>query len=189
MRHKYPTGAIVLARSPIAEESALLTLLTRDVGLVRARAQGVRKPGAKLSSALQTFSESDVILVAGKEGWRVSGALLQESWSRELPYGARVRAGRIAALLLRLVHGETPDTAAYDMFRSFLSALATFPEDTHESIECLAALRLLATLGLDAGDIPGEELSPFTVESLASVAEERSTYIARVNRGIAASGL
>lgn len=187
MRHKYPTEAIVLSRSPLAEESALLTLLTRDVGLVRARAQGVRKPGAKLASALATFAEADVVLVAGKEGWRVSGALLRENWFRTLPRAARVRAARIATLLLRLVHGETPDPALYDTFKAFLSSLVEFPETLHDSAECLAALRVLSELGLDAGEIPEEGL--FTPESLSRVAADRSSLIVRINRGINASGL
>ncbi len=187
MRHKYPTDAIVLSRTPLAEESALLTLLTREVGLVRARAQGVRKPGAKLAGALATFAESDVILVAGKEGWRVSGALLQENWFQKLPRAARVRAARISTLLLRLVHGESPDATLFDTFKAFLSALADFPESMHDPAECLAALRLLSALGLDAGEIPEEGL--FTSESLLSVADNRSVFITRVNRGIAASGL
>src|SRR6185437_8331917 len=187
MRHKYSTETIVLSRAPVAEESALLTLLTREMGLVRARAQGIRKPGAKLASALATFAEADAILVAGKEGWRVSGALLRENWFRALPRMARLRAGRVASLILRLVHGETPDPALFDTFKAFLSALAEFPESLHDAAECLAALRVLSALGLDAGELPDDGL--FTKESLALVSENRSAYISRVNRGIAASGL
>jgi DNA repair protein RecO len=187
MRHKYPTEAIVLARTPLAEESALLTLLTRDVGLVRARAQGVRRQGAKLASALQTFSESEVILVAGKEGWRVSGALLRESWFRELTPEARVRAARVATLVLRLVHGESPDPALYAIFAEFLSALSCEPEALHDAAECLAALRFLAALGLDEGGLPSG--GAFSEATLSEIARDRVSYIKRINRGINASGL
>ena len=38
MRHKYVTRAIVLARAPLAESASLITLLTEEFGLVRARA-------------------------------------------------------------------------------------------------------------------------------------------------------
>ncbi len=72
MRHKYASPAVVVARSPLGERAVLLTLLTGDLGLIRARAEGLRKPGAKLAHALQTFSESEVTLVRGKDGggWR-----------------------------------------------------------------------------------------------------------------------
>jgi hypothetical protein len=91
--------------------------------------------------------------------------------------------------MLRLVHGESPDPSAYELFRAFLTALATFDESQHDAIECAAALRILAQLGLDAGTIPGDEAEPFTEASLAAITEDRTAYIARVNRGIAASGL
>src|ERR1700722_4910107 len=107
MRHKYTTTGIVLARTPIGEASAFITLLTPDLGLIRARAQSVRKPGAKLAAALQTFSESDVIVVRGKEGWRLSGAVLGRAWFSELSLPARLRAGRITSLILRLVHSDS----------------------------------------------------------------------------------
>lgn len=180
MRHKYDTRAIVLARSPLAEESALVTLLTSDLGLVRVRAQGVRKPGAKLAASLQTLSESDVILVRGKEVWRLSGAVLRENRFQSMTRAARLRAARISGLILRLVAGEAVDPAIYAVFADFLEALATQDEVEHDAAECLAALRILHTLGLDSGDEPVE---------LGEVVANRSSIIARINRGIAASGL
>jgi recombinational DNA repair protein (RecF pathway) len=189
MRHKYPTQALVLARQPVAEASALVTLLTRDVGLVRARVQGIRHPGAKLASALQTFAQSSVILVAGKEGWRVSGAVLEHNWFQELPRAARLRAARIAVLLMRLVQVDAPDQALFDTFAALLAALRDYPEDRHDAIETLGALRVLGLLGLDAGEVPGDAAAPFDAASLELTAAERSAFIARVNRGIAASGL
>ncbi len=185
MRHKYPTKAIVLSRTPIAEESLLIALLTKELGLVRARAQGIRKMGAKLAAALPTLAESDVVLVAGKDGWRISGALLSGNHFYDLVPSARARAGRIATLLLRLVHGESPDAALYAIYESFLAALRTLPEAKHDAAELLAALRTLAALGLDGGEA-GEA---FDDDALALVEASRRSVIARVNRGIAASGL
>ncbi|MFZ1987858.1 MAG: recombination protein O N-terminal domain-containing protein [Minisyncoccia bacterium] len=189
MRHKYPTEGIVLARTLVAEESVLVTLLTKELGLVRARAQGVRKSGAKLSSALQTWAESEIILVHGKEGWRISGALLKQNWFSHITPDARARASHISSLLLRLIHGESPDQTIFAIFTGFLSALATLPEELHDPLECLAALRLLAALGLDAGDLPGTIPALYTPESLVEVAGNRADFVARVNRGISASGL
>lgn len=55
----------MLARHPIKESALLLTLLTEELGLVWARAEGLRKPGAKLAHALQTLSGAEVTLVRG----------------------------------------------------------------------------------------------------------------------------
>lgn len=189
MRHKYETRGIVLARAPVGEASAFLTILTPDLGLVRALAQSVRKPSAKLAAALATFAESEVVLLRGKESWRLAGAVLAEHWFARLPHAAaRDRAARVIGLLLRLVAGETEEPALFAVVRSFFSALAELPEDAHEDCEILAALRLLVALGLDAGHIPGTP-ADFSPEALVTIMKDRPSYIARINRGIIASGL
>ncbi len=188
MRPRYGTPGIVLARSSLAEASALVSILTPEFGLVKARAQGVRKPGAKLASALQTLAESDLIFVRGKEGWRLPGANLGRNWAAELSPGEKRRAGRIALLTLRLLHGESHDPSPYLIFKGFLEVLSGLPEEEADAAETLAALRLLRALGFDAGDMPGEE-GDYGADTLAEAKEKRRDLISRVNRGIAASGL
>ncbi len=189
MRHKYDTRGIVLARAPVGEASASVTLLTEELGLVRARAQSVRMRGAKLASALATFAESSLTLVRGKESWRVAGAVLEENWFARIEgVEARRAAARVIGLLVRLVAGESPEAGLYAIVRSFMSALATVPADAVESAEALAALRILAAIGLDAGEIPGEP-DDFSPVVLAQVRDNRVDLVARINRGIEASGL
>ncbi len=201
MRHKYATTGIVLSRTPIGEASAFVTLLTPDLGLIRARAQSVRKPGAKLAAALQTFSESDVILVRGKDGWRLSGAVLGRQWFTELPKTPmRLRAGRTTSLILRLVRSDSHNESSTDssesaaplfnVFYEFLKALTTLETDAEaDAAECLAALRILRITGVDAGDIPGGETGDYSTETLSPITAHRSDYIVRINHGISASGL
>jgi DNA repair protein RecO (recombination protein O) len=189
MRHRYDTRGIVLSRAPSGEANAHITLLTPTLGLVRARAQGVRKSGAKLSHSLTTFSESSLILVRGKEEWRIAGAVLEENWFGAMPAGsARETAIRVAGLLLRLVAGEAQDPALFSVVQSFFAALSELPEDEHEAVEMLAVLRILAALGLDAGEIPGD-MSDYSHPLLSGIREERTRYIGRINQGITASGL
>ena len=194
MRHKYATPSIVLSRTPLSEASALITLLTSEVGLIRARAQGIRKPGAKMASALQTLVESDVMLLRGKEGWRLAGALHSTDWFGKLSRPARLRAGRIASLLLRLVHGEISDTTPvlYTIFLQFLTTLSELSESDEvlaDAAECLAALRILHALGVDAGEVPGGLAGDFTLDTLEGITNDRADVILRINRGIVASGL
>ncbi|MDP2665123.1 MAG: recombination protein O N-terminal domain-containing protein [bacterium] len=189
MRHKYETRGIVLSRSTVGESSAFVMLLTSELGLVRALAQSVRKPQAKLASALATFAESQLVLVRGRDGWRVAGAVLEENWFSKLRNAdTHKRADRVSGLLLRLVTGEAHDPALFEILRGFFGALSGLPEDIHEAAEMLVVLRMLATLGLDEGMIPGDA-SEFTLPLLALVAEDRVNYLTRINRGINASGL
>lgn len=185
MRHRYETDAIVIGRSSLGEESALLVLLTSDLGLVRARAQSVRRSGAKLASALTTLSESRVTLVRGKEGWRIAGAVHAHSWLLRLADASR--AARFCGLLLRLVGSDSRDHDLFPLMKCYLSALVKVPAEHHEALEILAALHLLEQLGLCA-----QVLSPdnsFSAEHIQAVEDDRKRFLALVNEGIAASGL
>jgi DNA repair protein RecO (recombination protein O) len=188
MRHKYLAEAIVLARHPHGEANALITLLTSDFGIIRARAQGLRNPGSKMSPGLQTLMQSDVSLVRGKEGWRLVGAVLVRAWALELSPAARNRAGRVFDLMQRLVHGEDAEPRLYAIAWSLLEALTHLEEESADAAEMLAALRVLHALGLDAGQMPGTA-EEYASEALDEITRARKGYISRINTGIAASGL
>lgn len=188
MRYKYETRGIVLARAHAGEATARLAILTDELGLVHARAQGVRRPGAKLAAALSTFAESSLTLVRGKEEWRLAGAVLETNWFALMDPAARPVAGRASGLLLRLAAREAHDLGLFPLIAGFFDALSRLPEAAHEDAEALALLRMLFALGFDAGEIPGG-MSAFTPVALAEVGEARALYVARINRGIAASGL
>ncbi len=165
----------MLRRGAARESGLVLTLLTEDFGLVRAKAEGLRKPGAKLASALQTLCESDVTLVRGKDGWRITGALLVENRFLALPADARACAARSASLFLRLMPEGALEAGFLSLYQTLLTELASLPVSQHDALECRTALNLLILLGLDTGE---------ESESLA-----RNDIVIRINKGIAASGL
>ncbi len=105
--------------------------------------------------------------------------------ARELTRGQRARAGRVATLILRLVHGEMNGPELFLIFSSFLDALPGLSEDDADAAETLAVLRLLEILGL-AEAVSFED---YSAEALAHVRDNRRDYILRVNKGIGASGL
>lgn len=189
MRHKYDTRALALFKTPSGERGAAVTLLTEELGLVRAFAQGIFRPGAKLAPALVTFVESDVTLVRGAEVWRVTGAAPREQWfARMNGFVARERAARVCRLLTRLVVGEEPNSKLFPVVAGFFQTLSELPEDSHDAAELSAVLALLGALGLaDEAHTPVAEA--FSAESLAAIARDRSRYVAYANQGIAASGL
>ncbi len=186
MRHKYATTGLVLARTPLAEAGMLVTVVTPELGLIRARAEGVRRSGAKLAHALQSWNESGLMLVRGKEGWRITGAVLEADRFSALSREARMRASRISGLLLRLVHGESGDTALHTLFCEYLEALAQCEAEEGEDAETLAALRILSVFGVDAGAMPPPGWGS---DALTYANENRRELVARINKGISASGL
>lgn len=188
MQHKYRTAAIVIGRTPHGEANITATLLTHDFGIIFARAQGARKSATKMGGALQTLMHIDATVLRGKEGWRLAGTLIEHDYAAMLTKAARERAARIFMLMDRLTRGETRDASFFALGSAYLQALSTLPEEAQDAAESLAALRLLALLGLDAGDAFGE-LTDFSAPMIQRADVARTDLITRINRGIAASGL
>ncbi len=67
----YFTDAIVLSRKGIGENDALFSLYTKDFGKIHARAQGIKKEGAKLRGHLEVLNISLIGFVLGKNGERL----------------------------------------------------------------------------------------------------------------------
>lgn len=69
-----------MKKSNAAEADAFYIIYTKDFGKIRARAQGVKKEGAKLKGHLEVLSHSSVSFVLGKNGERLTQAQIINSW-------------------------------------------------------------------------------------------------------------
>ena len=73
------TKAIVLGRTKLAEQDLILTLLGESGSQLRAVAKGARKPGGRLASRVELFSETDFLLAKGRSLDIVSEAQLVDA--------------------------------------------------------------------------------------------------------------
>lgn len=78
----YTTEGIILKRSDAGEADSFFTIYTKDFGKITARAQGVKKEGAKLKGHLEPPNLSLVSFVMGKNGERMIRASVIRSWPR-----------------------------------------------------------------------------------------------------------
>jgi len=62
----YRDRAVVLRQHKLGEADRIITLLTRDHGLVRAVAKGVRRTRSKFGARLEPFAHIDVQLHPGR---------------------------------------------------------------------------------------------------------------------------
>ncbi|MBI2122059.1 MAG: DNA repair protein RecO [Candidatus Sungbacteria bacterium] len=76
----YSTQGIILSRSTAGEADAIFSIYTKDFGKILARAQGIKKEEAKLKGHLETLHLSSTQFVLGKNGARLIGASLLNSW-------------------------------------------------------------------------------------------------------------
>lgn len=81
-RRTYRTKAIVLDRTPLAEQDLILTLLGETGEELRAVAKGARKPGGRLAARSELFSELDLLLAHGKTLAIVSEASVVDAHPR-----------------------------------------------------------------------------------------------------------
>ncbi|KKU82022.1 MAG: repair protein RecO protein [Parcubacteria group bacterium GW2011_GWA1_47_8] len=192
--HIYHTRGIILHSTPAQETNRFYVILTEELGLTGATAQGVREMKSKLRPVLQEFSCIDLDLVRGKEVWRITSALERNPWGNLRAQHERlVLFARLTSLVRRMVHGEDCDRDLFaDMFgvAEFLDSGAV-PASLFSALETLGVVRILARLGyLDRGMyekfmVPGfwnEEIlvafEPFRLPAITKINEVlRSSHL------------
>lgn len=148
MHHIYETNAFVLKNTPQGEADAFITLFTKDLGLIRATAQGIRYEKSKLRFAVQNFSYAHVSLVRGKGVWRLTNATPLENFSN-LNQDSLCVVARIFKLLERLLAGESGDEKLFNILYSGIKFLENNQQEKEKigDIEAVIVLRILNRLG------------------------------------------
>jgi DNA repair protein RecO len=181
------TDAVILSSRIVGESDREYRLLTRDYGLVRARARAVRLGKSKLRYVLQPFRAVRADLIHGKVGWRITSAVL----SAEFPGVRKEKEKRVIAasgfrLVARLVHGEESVPAIFDDLIDFLSAVDTASLEDSHTFELLFAARVLGNLGYwkpmesDEGVFDGG----LKDAPLAGIVADRSRFVASINEAL-----
>lgn len=137
--HIYTTKSIVLSERPIGEADRIYSILTRDLGLIKAKATGVRKNVSKLRGNLEPFSLASISFIRGKDYWRLTSAELIEN----IP--AVPAIAKPLALLEKLVQGEAHHPELFDAIEQHVSRA---PLDTNdEMFEIRLVSQILHHLG------------------------------------------
>ena len=142
----YDDEAIVLRTRKLAEADRIITLLTRQHGVVRAVARGVRRTSSKFGSRLEPFTHVDLQLAVGRNLDTVTQAVTRD------PFGAVI-------------------SADYDRYTAASVMLETSEHLVAEECEPSVQQYLLLVGGLramTAGERrPGDVLDSFLLRSLA----------------------
>lgn len=193
MHHIHHTEAYVIGSSPKGEDSKILRLYTRELGLVYAHAQGVRKLSSKLRFTLQDFSLASVDLVRGKEVWRVTTATpIRSHGAVRRNRTAETILARVHSLLTRLVAGEEANEEIYSIIGRTYDALEISDRSPEEyrALELFFVARILIALGYLPRGAAGEETLFDTVvpESFTEPAFQHR-MIRDINQALAATQL
>ncbi len=187
MHHIHHTEAIVLGGYARGEADKQIVLYTRDLGLVRADARGVRKLTSKLRFALQPYMVVQTDLIATKAAYRAGSTDLVLSLDK--PDMATLTVlHRIATLLRRLVPEQEKNEPLYDALIEVMNFLSKNNQEKKidtSALELLAVFRILFYLGYvtDSGEKSILE-APITTELLAQVTLRRESLVAEVNNSL-----
>lgn len=149
MHNIYTTKAIIIKSIPIGEANKLYFLLTKDLGFIKATAQGIRLAKSKLKSSLQDFYCVNISLVKGKEIWRITSV----ENTRQIKLIGNIDKisiiKNIFSLLLRLIHGEEKNEKLFECLEEFYQFIFdnNLELDNLKDLETLTVLRILYNLG------------------------------------------
>lgn len=192
--HIYQSPAFVLESRNSRERDKSVLVFVRELGVLRAMAQGVRDIKSKLRSGLVEMSLVHMSLVRGKEMWRVVNLAPSRNFYYELkdtPTHLYV-VTRIASALKRLMKGEEKNVELFDVIESFCNIIGNFPEKKCKALESLVMLRIMHNLGYIGETKVFHELISTTEwnESLLELVEkEQNAIIKEINRALKESSL
>ncbi|MCT7960701.1 DNA repair protein RecO [Laspinema sp. D1] len=124
MSRTYKATGINLKSIPLGESDRILTILTRECGLIRAVAPGVRKPKSKLGGRAGLFVVNELVLTQGRSLDRINQAETLESYpglSKDL---GKLTAGQyLAELALCQALSDQPQEELFSLLSEHLSRI------------------------------------------------------------------
>ncbi|OGI67381.1 DNA repair protein RecO [Candidatus Nomurabacteria bacterium RIFCSPLOWO2_01_FULL_41_12] len=188
MHHIYHTEGIILGSRNYGEAGKYYYIFTRDLGMIYARTQGVRKISSKLRFVLQDFAYLKIDLVQGRDFWRVTNALKTNKLEQitKQPENFQILAN-IMRLLRRLLAGVEPNETLFIDLLSGLSILEkSKTKEDLRNIETVIVLRIINNLGY----IGGNEMlktfikSPFEESVIFEVSKNRRKILSEINKAL-----
>ncbi|GAA1348440.1 DNA repair protein RecO [Falsarthrobacter nasiphocae] len=145
----YSTRAIVLRTHPLGEADRIVVLATREHGLVRAVAKGVRKPSSRFGARLEPFMVSDIQASEGRGLHTVTQAVSVAGYGVGIvqDMDAFLFASAIAELAEVLGEGDA-SVPLYDLLLGAFAALARAAYPPQLIFDAFA-IRALARAGWD----------------------------------------
>lgn len=187
MHHIHHTEGIILGSRNYGETGKYYSIFTRDLGMIYASAQGVRKMSSKLRFILQDFSYLKIDLVKGKDFWRITSASKTNKLEKlSSPETFQIFVN-ISKLLKRLLAGEDPNK---DLFIDLINGLSILEESKTEeelrAIETILVLRILNNLGYIGSNETLNDFikSPFEKDLIFKVSEKRIKILQHINKAL-----
>lgn len=188
MHHIYHTEGIVFSGKNIGESGRYYKIFTKDLGMITAKAEGVRKISSKLRYILQDFSYLKIDLIKGKNFWKITSAsktnLLEDITKNKDTYKI---FSDILNLLSRLLSGEEVNTPLFLDIKSGLIMLESVSTKADlKNTEVVLVLRILKHLGYISENKTLTKYinSSFEKSLISKVSIDRKNILREINRAL-----
>lgn len=188
MHHIYHTEGIILGSRNFKEAGKYYHIFTRDLGLVYAEAEGVRKLASKLRYVLSDYSYIKLDLIQRKNIWRITSASktnLLEDFNNDT-YKLKIIVN-LSKLLIRLLPEQEKNE---NLFMGILDGLYILEKNINQkelqNIEIVIVLRMLHNLGYINGEEIFSELikSPFENELIDKISKNKGAVLNEINKAL-----
>lgn len=188
MYHIHHTEGLILGSRNYGEAGKYYSIFTRDLGMIHASAQGVRKMSSKLRFVLQDFAYVKIDLVKGKDFWRITSASKTNKLENISKNSETLEVFvNISRLLKRLLAGEYPNKSLFDdLLKGLLVLEKIETKNELQNVEAIIVLRALSNLGYIGGNETLKNLikSPFEEELVFEVSKSRTKILSEINKAL-----
>ncbi len=148
MSRTYKATGINLKAAPMGETDRLITILTKEYGLLRAIAPGARKHKSRLGGRSGLFVVNELMLSKGKSLDKMIQAQTQQSFPGLSQDLARLTAGQYLAELVLCEASEQPQADLFELLVAHLERLESAAPGA--VLACLAqgTFHILALAGI-----------------------------------------
>lgn len=196
--HKYTTEAFVINLRSRREADALVTLFTRELGVIQAVATGLRRLLSKMRMSVGQYSHIRVSVVQGKDFWRLTNAEPRDEYWGSFSKEAKLSFARLSTFLARMMPaGEKHEEIFNHLIdcSNFLILLSkSNPKEIQrksELIELIFVLRALHGLGYLGNPTEWKYVleGDITEEVLEHVEKDKKKALNKINSTLESSHL
>ena len=149
MSRTYKAIGINLKSIPFGEADRLLTVLTREFGLIRAVAVGARKQNSKLGGRSGLFVVNDLLIAKGRSLDKITQAETLESHPKLGGNLKKLTAGQyLAELTLQQALSDQPQDDLFYLLNEHLARLERSPSSEVLAHLCHGVFQLLVLAGI-----------------------------------------
>ncbi len=145
----YTTPGLVLSRRGVGERHFMVRILTRDLGLISAKAISARAPLSKLRPGTTPFSTGLFSFVRGKECWRMTS--FQPDKNAYFNLGDKrehkILLGKIARVVSSMAPLGEPAAKLFDIVQGGITGLPYSSREALPLYELAVMTRILDALG------------------------------------------